>query len=63
MTDGRWIKLATDMRRVADTQERLARSMTGRGWRRPIMVGALWAVMLALVVSGTFLIGGLLGAW
>jgi len=55
-----WIKLATDMRRVADSQERLARSMAGRGWRRPIAAGALWAILPALLLA---VLTFLLGAW
>ena len=55
---------AADLRRAADDWERIARLTAGRGWRKPMIAGALWGSLAGLLGPGmAYLLGRLLGAW
>ena len=59
-----WIETAADLRRAADDWERIARLTAGRGWRKPMIAGALWGSLAGLLGPGmAYLLGRLLGAW
>ena len=59
-----WIGAGADLRRTADAWERLARLTAGRGWRKPMIAGALWGSLAGLLGPGmAYLLGRLLGAW